>query len=109
MIPDLNFDPSDEKNYTAEEPSGNSFFAEIFSNYDQINYYPNQVQNIISNFNQDRYYRNYPYDSSIYSHLYPSVYQQPNPAVPPCDTYNFLKIVVVVLMINRIFKITAVT
>jgi hypothetical protein len=26
MIPDLNFDPSDEGNYTAEEPSGSSFF-----------------------------------------------------------------------------------
>jgi hypothetical protein len=32
---------------------------------------------------------NYPYDSSIYSHLYPSVYQQPNPTVPLCYTYNF--------------------
>jgi hypothetical protein len=91
MIPYLNFDPSDEENYTAEEPSDSSFFAEIFPNYDQSNSYPNQVQNIISNFNQGEYYTNYPYDSSIYSHLYPSIYQQPNPAVPPCHTYNFFR------------------
>jgi hypothetical protein len=32
---------------------------------------------------------NYPYDSSIYSHLYPSIYQQPNPTVSLCHTYNF--------------------
>jgi hypothetical protein len=35
MIPDLNFDLSDEGNYTVEEPSGSSFFARIFSNHDQ--------------------------------------------------------------------------
>jgi hypothetical protein len=74
MIPDLNFHPTDEGNYTAEEPSGSSFLAEIFSNYGQTNSYPNQVQNIISNFNQDRYYTNCPYDSSIYPHSYPFVY-----------------------------------
>jgi hypothetical protein len=83
------------------------FFAGIFSNYDQSNFYLNQVKNIISNFNQDGYYSNYPYDSSIYSHSYPFVYQQPNPAVPPYHTYNFFFEVVVVLMINYIFKITA--
>jgi hypothetical protein len=75
MIPNLNFDPSDERNYIAEEPNGSSFFARIFSNYDQSNSYPNQVQNIITNFNQGGSYTNYPYDSSIYSHLYPSIYQ----------------------------------
>jgi hypothetical protein len=91
MIPDLNFDPSVEENYTAEEPNGSSFFTRIFSNYDQNNFYPNQAQNIISNFNQDEYYMNYPYDSSIYSHLYLSFYQQSYPAVPPCHTYNFFR------------------
>jgi hypothetical protein len=89
MIPDLNFDPSNERNYTAEEPSGSSFFTGIFPNYDKNNFYPNHVLNIIYNFNQGEYYTNYPYNSSIYSYLYPSIYQQSNPAVPPCHTYNF--------------------
>jgi hypothetical protein len=83
------------------------FFVVIFSNYDQSNSYPNQIQNTISNFNQGGYYTNCPYDSSIYSHTYPSIYQQPNSAVPACHTYNFLA-VVIVLMKNQIFKITAV-
>jgi hypothetical protein len=30
MIPDLNFGPSDEANYTAEEPSGSNFLQEYF-------------------------------------------------------------------------------
>jgi hypothetical protein len=59
MISDLNFDPSDEENYTTEEPSGSSFFVGIFLNYDQSNSYPNQIQNTISNFNQGGYYTNY--------------------------------------------------
>jgi hypothetical protein len=58
MIPDLNFDPSDEENYTGEEPNCSRFFARIFLNYDQSNFYLNQVQNTISNFNQDEYYTN---------------------------------------------------
>jgi hypothetical protein len=98
MIPDLNFDPADEGNYITEEPSSSSFFVKIFSNYDQSNSYPNQIQNVISNFNQGGYYMNCPYYSSIYSHLYPSVYQQPNLAVSSCHTYSFL--MVVVLMKN---------
>jgi hypothetical protein len=56
MITDLNFYPADEENYTTEEPSGNNFLAGIFSTYDQINFYPNEVQNTISNFNQGGYY-----------------------------------------------------
>jgi hypothetical protein len=87
MISDLNFNPSDEGNYTAEKASGSSFFARIFLKYDQSNSYPNQVQNKIYNFNQSGYYTNYPYDNIIYSHMYPYVYQQPNPAVSPCLTY----------------------
>jgi hypothetical protein len=80
MIPDLNFYPADEENYTAEEPSGSSFLAGIFLTYDQTNSYPNQVQNTISNFNQDGYY---PYPAVYINNI---IYQQPNPAVPP---YNF--------------------
>jgi hypothetical protein len=80
MIADLNFYPADEENYTAEEPSDNSFLAGIFSTYDQTNSYPNQVQNTISNFNQGGYY---PYPT-VYSNNI--IYQQPNQAVPP---YNF--------------------
>jgi hypothetical protein len=41
IIPDLNFYPADEGNYTSEEPNGSSSFARIFSNYDQNNSYPN--------------------------------------------------------------------
>jgi hypothetical protein len=80
MITDLNFYPADEENYTTEEPSGNNFLAGIFSTYDQINFYPNEVQNTISNFNQGGYY---PY-LAVYSNNI--IYQQLNPAVPP---YNF--------------------
>jgi hypothetical protein len=47
MIADLKFYLADEENYTAEEPSGSSFLAEIFPTYDQTNPYPNQVQNTI--------------------------------------------------------------
>jgi hypothetical protein len=69
--------------------------AKIFLNYGQIDFYPNQVQNIISNFSQSGYYLNYLYDSSIYPHPYPFIYsnniiyQQPNPVIQPCHTYNF--------------------
>jgi hypothetical protein len=68
--------------------------AGIFLNYGQNNSYPNQVQNIISNFYQGGYYTNYPYDN-IYPHSYQYVYsnniiyQQPNPTVQSCHTYNF--------------------
>jgi hypothetical protein len=41
MISDLNFNPAAEGNYTAEEPSGSRFLAEIFPNYGQTNSYPN--------------------------------------------------------------------
>jgi hypothetical protein len=70
MISDLNFDSVNEGNYTTEEPSGSSFLAGMFPNYGQANSYPNQIQNIIFNFNQDGYYMNCPYDSSIYPHPY---------------------------------------
>jgi hypothetical protein len=53
----------------------------IFSTYDQTNFYPNQVQNTISNFNQGGYYL-YP---AVYSNNI--IYQQPNSAVSP---YNFI-------------------
>jgi hypothetical protein len=99
MISDLNFDPSDEENYTAEEPSGSSFFAIIFSNYAQNNFYPNQVQNIISNFNQGGYYTNYPYDSSIYSYMYPYVTNNRTQQCHHIIPIIFLEIVAV-LMIN---------
>jgi hypothetical protein len=65
MIPDLNFYPTEEEYYTAEQSSGNIFLAGIFPTYDQTN-----------------------------SYLYPAVYsnniiyQQPNPAAPP---YFFLR------------------
>jgi hypothetical protein len=100
MRHDLNFHPTDEENYTAEEPNGSSFLAEIFLNqiflnYGQTNFYQNQIQNTILNFSQGGYYPNYPYDSSIYPYPYifiysnNIIYQQSNPAVQPCYIYNF--------------------
>jgi hypothetical protein len=35
MIPDLNYYPADEENYTAEQPSGSSFLVGIFPTHDQ--------------------------------------------------------------------------
>jgi hypothetical protein len=46
-------------------------FAIIFSNNGQTDFYPNQVENIISNFSQGGYYSNHPYDITIYSDSYP--------------------------------------
>jgi hypothetical protein len=95
MRPDLNLHHIDEENYIAEEPNSNSILVGIFSNYGQIDSYPNQVQNTISNFSQGGYYLNCPYDSSIYPHPYLSIYinniiyQQSNPAVQPCHIYKF--------------------
>jgi hypothetical protein len=66
MISNLKFGLADEENYIAEELSGSSFFTGIFSNYDQSNFYSNQIQNTISNFYQGGYYTNCPYDSSTY-------------------------------------------
>jgi hypothetical protein len=92
---DLNFYPTDKENYTVEELSSSSFWIKIFSNYGQTDSYPNQVQYTILNFNQDGYYSNYPYDSSIYpnpySYVYSNniIYQQLNLAVQPYHTYNF--------------------
>jgi hypothetical protein len=81
MLSDLNFYPTNEKNYTTEQPNGSNFLAGIFSTYDQTNSYPTYDQ---TNF--------YPTYDQTNSYLYPAVYsnniiyQQPNPAVPP---YNF--------------------
>jgi hypothetical protein len=53
------------------------------------------VQNIISNFSQIGHYPNYLYDSGIYLDPYlpfysnNTIYQQSNPAVQSCHTYNF--------------------
>jgi hypothetical protein len=41
MRPDLNFHPTDEKNYTAEKLSGSNFLTGLFSNYGQTDFYPN--------------------------------------------------------------------
>jgi hypothetical protein len=104
-----------EENYTAEEPSDSSFLTKIFSNCGQTDFCPNQLRNTILNFSQCVYYPNCPYDISIYPHQYPSVYsnniiyhnrtQQCNHVKP----IIFLAVVVVVVLINnRMLKITAV-
>jgi hypothetical protein len=88
-------------------------FAIIFSNNGQTDFYPNQVENIISNFNQGGYYSNHPYDITIYPDSYPYffsnniIYHQPNLGAQPCQTYIFFT-VVVVLIKNRVLKITVI-
>jgi hypothetical protein len=98
MLPDLNY-ISDEKNYTAEQPSGNNFLREIFPNqnktnsyqtYDQTNSYPTYDQtNSYPTYDRTNSYPTY---DQINLYPYPGIYsnniiyQQPNPAVP---LYNF--------------------
>jgi hypothetical protein len=81
MISDLNFYPTNEENYAAEQLSGSSFFKVIFPTYDQTNSYPTYDQiNSYPTYDQTNFY---PY-LVVYSNNI--IYQQPNPAVPP---YNF--------------------
>jgi hypothetical protein len=58
------------------------FLREYFQTMIKIISIQIRFKNTISNFNQDGYYTNCHYP-------YPSIYQQPNPAVSPCHTYNF--------------------
>jgi hypothetical protein len=108
MIPDLNYYPADEKNYTAEQPSDNIFLAEIFSTHDQTNSYQTYDQtNSYQIYNQTNSYPTYdrinfyPTYDRINFYLYLAIYsnniiyQQPNPAVP---LYNFLAVVVVLYL-----------
>jgi hypothetical protein len=90
MIPDLNYCPANEENYTAEQPSDNNFLAEIFSTHDQTNSYQTYDQtNSYQTYDQTNSYLTYD-RTNLY--LYPAIYsnniiyQQSNPAVP---LYNF--------------------
>jgi hypothetical protein len=103
MIPDLNYCPANEENYTAEQPSDNIFLAKIFSTHDQTNPYQTYYQtydqtNSYQTYDQTNFYPTYDqtnfyqtYDRTN-SYLYPAIYsnniiyQQPNPAAP---LYNF--------------------
>jgi hypothetical protein len=103
MIPDLNYCPANEENYTAEQPSDNIFLAKIFSTHDQTNPYQTYYQtydqtNSYQTYDQTNFYPTYDqtnfyqtYDRTN-SYLYPAIYsnniiyQQPKPAVP---LYNF--------------------
>jgi hypothetical protein len=70
MVPDLNCYSADEENYTAEQPSGSSFLAEIFSTYDQINSYPTYDQtNSYPTYDQ---INSYPIYDHTNSYLYPA-------------------------------------
>jgi hypothetical protein len=94
MIPDLNYCPADEKNYTAEQPSDNIFLAKIFLTHDQTNSYQTYDQtydqtNSYTTYDRTNFYptydrtNSYPYPA-IYSNNI--IYQQRNPEVP---LYNF--------------------
>jgi hypothetical protein len=85
MIPYLNYYPDDEENYTAEQPSGSSFLAGIFSTHDQTNSYRTYDQtNSYPTYDQTNSYPTY---DRTNSYLYPAIYsnniiyQQPNSEV----------------------------
>jgi hypothetical protein len=60
MIPDLNYYPADEENYTAEQPSGSSFMAGIFPIHDQTKSYQTYDQtNSYQTYDQTNFYRTY--------------------------------------------------
>jgi hypothetical protein len=56
MRPDLNFHPTNDENYTTEEPSSSNFSTIIFLNYCETRSSSNHMQNTISNFSQVGYY-----------------------------------------------------
>jgi hypothetical protein len=93
MLPNLNYNP-DEKNYTAEQPSGSNFLTydqtNSYQTYDQTNSYPTYDRtNSYQTYDQTNSYPTYD-QTNLY--LYPAIYsnniiyQQPNPVVP---LYNF--------------------
>jgi hypothetical protein len=60
MIPDLNYCPADDENYTVEQPSDSNFWAEIFSTHDQTNSYQTYDQtNSYQTYDQTNSYPNY--------------------------------------------------
>jgi hypothetical protein len=72
MIPDLNFYPTGEENYAAVQLSGSSFLAEVFSTYDQNNFYPTYDQtNSYPTYDQTNSYPTY---DQTNSYLYPVIY-----------------------------------
>jgi hypothetical protein len=95
MIPDLNYCPADEENYTAEQPSDSNFLAEIFSTHNQTNSYQTYDQtNSYQTYDKTNSYPTYdrtnfyPTYDQTNSYLYPAIYsnniiyQQPNPTMP---------------------------
>jgi hypothetical protein len=112
MLPDLNYYPADEENYTAEQPSDSNFLTGIFPNhnqtynqtnsyetYDQTNSYQTYDQtNSYLTYDRTNSYQTYDQTNSYPTYdrtnlyLYPAIYsnniiyQQPNPVVP---LYNF--------------------
>jgi hypothetical protein len=113
MIPNLNYCPANEENYTAEQPSDNNFLAEIFSTHDQTKSYQTYDKtnfyqtNSYQTYDQANFYQTYDQTNSYPTYertnFYPTydrtnsypylaiysnniIYQQPNPAGP---LYNF--------------------
>jgi hypothetical protein len=77
MIPDLNYCPADEENYTAEQPSDSNFLAEIFSTHDQINSYQTYDQlNSYQTYDQLNSYQTY--DQTNFYQTYDQTYDQTN-------------------------------
>jgi hypothetical protein len=82
MIPDLNYYPADEENYTAEQLSDDSFLAGIFSTHDQTNSYQTYDQiNSYQIYDQTNSYPTYDQTNS-----YPA-YDQTN-SYPTYDQTN---------------------
>jgi hypothetical protein len=79
MIPDLNYYPADNENYTAEQPRGSNFLAGIFPIHDQTNSYQTYDQtNFYQTYNQTNSYQTYDQTNSC------STYDQTN----SCPTYD---------------------
>jgi hypothetical protein len=83
MIPDLNYCPADEENYTAEQPSDSNFLAKIFSTHDQTNSYQTYDQtNSYQTYDQINSYQTYDQTNSY------QTYDQTN-SYPTYDQTNF--------------------
>jgi hypothetical protein len=91
MLPDLNYYPADEENYTAEQPSGNNFLTEIFPNHNQTNSYQTYVQtNSYQTYDQINSYQTYDQTNSYPIYDWINSYQtyDQNNSYPTYDRTN---------------------
>jgi hypothetical protein len=76
MLPDLNYYPADEENYTTEQPSGSNFLSGIFSNHNQTNsYQPYDQTNFYQTYDQINSYQTYDQTNSYPTYDQTNFYQ----------------------------------